>query len=95
MIVRSMRMQECWCSNCTAGQMDKIYDIIFSEKISERALIGRKITCHRCGFDNVIDDVIDIIPSTFLVSSNKEASKYKSNEELLNWLNNDNHEQKI
>jgi len=67
--------------------MEKIYDIIFSEKIHESLLVGRKITCDACGFENVVEDFIDIIPLSFLVSSRKDASKHKSNEELSNWLN--------
>ena len=87
MIVRITRMQECWCPNCAAGQMEKLHDIIFRERIPESQLIGRTIKCDRCGADNVIEDVVDIIPTSFLISSKNEMSKVKSNQELFNWLN--------
>jgi len=87
MILRSMIIQECWCKNCSAGQMDKIHDILLREKVLESALIGRKIVCDKCGFENEIEDIIGIIPTSFLVSSKNETSKIKSNDEIMNWLN--------
>jgi len=87
MIVRSTRIQECWCPNCLSGQMEKIYEITFAEGVDEKSLIGRKVKCERCGFENIIEDVVDVIPLSFLVSSRSELSKAKSNEDLFNWLN--------
>jgi len=87
MILRSMTIQECWCPNCGRGQMDYIQDILFKEGISENKLIGRKLICERCGAENEIEDVLLIIPTSFLVSSSNDLTKIKSNEDIFNWLN--------
>lgn len=79
-------MHECWCSHCGAGQMDVIHDIFFNDRISDRELIGKEIKCSHCGKTNVIEDVINIIPSTFLISSDQEYSKVKANEDLAKWM---------
>lgn len=82
-----MKVQECWCGNCSAGQMEQIHDIMFSEKKGISEMIGRKIICTKCGYENVIEDVLSIIPNGFLVASQNDMSKIKSNQELSNWLN--------
>jgi len=87
MILRSTTIQECWCPKCSAGQMEKIHDIIFHEGIPPTRLIGRKIICDKCGFENKIEDVISVVPTSFLVSSINERSKHKTNDELMKWLN--------
>lgn len=86
MILREMSIQECWCENCSAGQMGQIHDILMKEKASLKELIGRKIVCQSCETENEIEDVLHIIPTAYLVTTDKMVNKYKSNEELANWL---------
>ena len=86
MILRETRIQECWCSNCSAGQMEQIYDLQFKEKIPPPDLIGKKIVCVNCGHENVIEDYLSIIPTAYMVASHNDISKVKSNRELKNWL---------
>lgn len=87
MILRETRIQECWCGKCAAGQMEQIHDLQFKQKIAPPDLIGRKIVCSNCGHENVIEDFLSIIPTAFLVASQNDISKVKSNQELQNWFN--------
>jgi hypothetical protein len=87
MIIREMKVQECWCGHCSAGQMEQIHEILFREKIGPAQLIDREITCVKCGNINKVDDFLSIIPTAYLVSAQSEVSKVKSNQELSNWLN--------
>lgn len=85
MHIRQTTIHEAWCSNCSAGQMEQIHDMLFKEKKQLSDLIGTTITC-KCGHENVIDDVLIVIPTHFMVASSKDANKVKSNEELSKWL---------
>lgn len=67
--------------------MEQIHQIMFEEKTPPAQLVGRKLTCPNCGQENEIEDALDILPTTYLVSSANSRSKAKSNEELKNWLN--------
>lgn len=89
MILREMSVQECWCASCHAGQMGQIHDIMMKEKVTTKDLVGRKIICEKCGTENEIEDVIHIIPTAYLVTSNNMINKAKSNDELHNWLKSD------
>lgn len=86
MIIKEMTITECWCSKCSAGQVGKLHDIIMSENISMQNLIGRAIVCDNCGHRNVIEDVLMVIPTSFLISTSKEINKAKANDELKKWL---------
>jgi hypothetical protein len=86
MIIREVKIQEAWCAKCAAGQMSAIHDIMMTEKIGLDKLIGRTIVCS-CGHENEVEDVLSIMPTSFLVASQSDVSKVKSNEELNKWLN--------
>lgn len=94
MIIRETHISECWCPQCASGQMAQIHDILMKEKTSVSKLMRRKITCENCGVENEITDVLELIPTSYLVSSVNEISKVKSNNELMNWLNSDEGKQK-
>jgi hypothetical protein len=87
MIIRSTTVHECWCPKCGTGQMDQIHDILFKERVQLTEMIGRQFTCGKCGQENELDDVLIVIPTHFMVASQKDTAKVKSNEELQNWLN--------
>jgi len=88
MILRETKISECWCEKCHKGQMPAIHQILFDEKEKNlESLVGRKIKCNNCGFENTIEDILIVIPVEFLVSSQYEASKGKSNSDLNEWLN--------
>ena len=87
MLIRETKIQECWCGNCAAGQMEQINQILFTEKINLVKIIGRKITCAKCGHENEVEDILILIPTSFLVASQNDINKVKSNQELQNWLN--------
>jgi hypothetical protein len=86
MILRETRIHECWCSNCAAGQMEQIHDLMFKERIAPANLAGWKLFCHKCGHENTIEDFLSVIPTSFLVASQSDINKVKSNEELKKWL---------
>ena len=87
MLIRSTTIHECWCPKCGTGQMEQIHDILFKEKVELANMVGRKFTCKKCGDENVLDDVLIVIPTQFMVASHNDSNKAKSNEELKNWLN--------
>lgn len=86
MILRTMTISECWCGKCHGGLMGQIHDIMMQEKLSMKDMIGRHVICKHCDNEDIIDDVLELIPTTYLVASKSEISKTKSNEELKNWL---------
>lgn len=86
MLLRTVNISECWCPNCGAGQMEQIWQLTFAEKISQAALVGKKFICEKCKQENTIEDVVSIIPTSFLVSAKNEMDKIKSNQEIINWL---------
>jgi len=49
-------------------------------------MIGKSITCSKCGSENDVDDVLIVIPTHFMVASHNDANKAKSNDELNKWL---------
>jgi hypothetical protein len=69
--------------------MEHIHEILFKERVQLTEMIGRKFTCAKCGQENELDDVLIVIPTHFMVASQKDTAKVKSNEELQNWLNNE------
>ena len=87
MILKEMIIHECWCEHCSEGQMRQIHDILFKEQILMQDLIDRKITCEKCGQENIITDVLSVVPTSFMVSSRSELSKAKANDDLNKWLN--------
>lgn len=86
MILRTMTISECWCANCHKGLMGQIHDQMMEKKLQPKDLIGMHIICKHCDNEDLIDDVLELIPTTYLVASKSEISKTKSNEELKNWL---------
>ena len=66
--------------------MDQIHDILFKEKRPLTDMIGKSITCSKCGSENDVDDVLIVIPTHFMVASHNDANKAKSNDELNKWL---------
>ena len=66
--------------------MDQIHDILFKEKQPLTDMIGKSITCSKCGSENTVDDVLIVIPTHFMVASHNDGNKAKSNDELNKWL---------
>ena len=66
--------------------MDQIHDILFKDKKQLTEMIGKTITCSKCGSENAVDDVLIVIPTHFMVASHNDANKAKSNDELNKWL---------
>ena len=81
-----MHIAECWCSNCSIGQMEIINKIIFENHMTYKQMVGQEITCDKCGHKNIIEDLLSMIPTSYLVASKNKTSLKKSNEDLLNWL---------
>jgi hypothetical protein len=69
--------------------MDQIHDILFKAKQPLTDMIGKTITCSKCGSENPVDDVLIVIPTHFMVASHNDSNKAKSNDELNKWLNNE------
>ena len=86
MIIRQTTIHECWCPKCSTGQMEQIHDTLFKDKVQLTEMIGKTITCAKCGSENQVDDVLIVIPTHFMVASHKDANKAKSNDELSKWL---------
>lgn len=86
MIIRQTTIHECWCPQCSAGQMERIHDILFKEKMPLTEMVGKTITCAKCGSENPVEDVLIVIPTHFMVASQSDANKAKSNDELNKWL---------
>lgn len=66
--------------------MEQILKRSFAEKKFPHQYIGEKFTCEHCGVENTVEDFISVIPGMFYVSSSKEASKHKSNQELNKFI---------
>lgn len=86
MLIRETTTYECWCNHCSTGQMSQIHDILLEERVDTNQLIGRIITCRECGKENEIEDVLVVVPTSFIVCSKTNISKAKSNEEMMKWL---------
>lgn len=86
MIIRETKIMECWCPHCHNGQMEQILQKSFSEKKAPQQYVGEKFICKHCGEENVLEDYVSFIPGEFYVSSANQASKWKSNQELKNFL---------
>lgn len=82
MIIRETKITECWCNQCGCGQMQQIFQKSFDEKKHLSEYVGEKFICAECGFENKIEDFISIIPHEFLIMSQNDASKIKSNDDL-------------
>lgn len=82
MLIKNMNVTECWCPECGHGQMEQIMDITFKEKIQLVKMIGRTVKCKECGNEEIIDDVINLIPQTFLVQSSNDLMNYKKDESV-------------
>ncbi len=87
MILRVTTVMECWCPKCSSGQMAQILDKSFNGAIPPKALVGKTLVCSNCKAENKIEDVLWLIPESFMVSSSRDNSEPKSNSELANWLN--------
>lgn len=87
MILRETIMYECWCTECQHGQMEQIHDIMMSEKIPTQDMVGRVIVCRNCGSENVLEDVMVVIPAAYMVSSKPDLSKAKTNDDMWKWMN--------
>lgn len=85
MKLRSTQIDECWCSNCNSGMMEKILDISFERKKHYTSLIGEKITCPKCGYDNILEDVLIVKPQMYFLLSAKDGVA-KTNDELAQFL---------
>ena len=59
---------------------------MMQKKLSGKDLIGMHIVCKYCDTEDLIDDVLELIPTEYLVASKSELSKPKSNQELKDWL---------
>lgn len=66
--------------------MGQIHDLVFAEKKQLAEFVGRKITCKECGQENEIEDVLQLIPTEYLVTTANNINKAKSNQEMSNWL---------
>lgn len=87
MILRETRVSECWCPKCSTGQIGQIHDMLMNNSAKVTDLIGKEIKCNQCGTINILEDVLELVPTSFFVASAKDFSKVKSNTELNNWLN--------
>lgn len=85
MVLRQLNINECWCLQCTEGQMNEISDIITKEEIALKDLQGRSIRCKRCGYINTITSVIQMVVLSYGVTNQDGLTKV--NEDLKNWLN--------
>lgn len=86
MIVKETTIMECWCTTCGQGQVAKLHDLMRGENKTMGDLSGRGIVCDHCGSTNIIEDILHVIPTAFIVSSQSDKSKVKANYDLLNWL---------
>lgn len=89
MIIRETRVQECWCPICGSGQMADIHSLCMESKdLSLHKLHGKEIVCKNCGAKNIVEEILVVIPASFLVSAKSDFSKAKSNDDINKWLNN-------
>lgn len=86
MIIRETKIQECWCDNCSSGQMGKIHDLFMLNKDLSLNPVGIKIKCDSCGVENTVEDILIVMPTSYIIHSEKDCSKQKSNQELKKWL---------
>lgn len=85
MIIRECRIIECFCE-CGSGQVQDLLQHVFEKKISINEMIDKIFVCKKCGKENVIEDIIELIPLEFIVSSSKDVGKMKVNSELKKYL---------
>lgn len=88
MIIKETRILECWCP-CGAGQVAQLLQKSFEEKTNLAEFIGRKFICPNCKEENTIEDVLQMIPESFLVTSQLDVATYKAhkqNNDLKNFL---------
>lgn len=86
MIIRETRIVECWCPNCSHGQMKQIFQKSFDEKRHLAEYVGEKFSCENCGAENVIEDFLSLMPNEFFVMSANNTSKVKSNDDLKRFI---------
>jgi hypothetical protein len=82
MIIRETIIYECWCAHCHKGQMNDLFQRSFEEGKHLSVYVGETVKCEKCGKDNVIEDFLSVVPHSFMIMSNHEISKAKSNDDL-------------
>jgi hypothetical protein len=85
MVIRETIITECWCSHCGSGMTSIVNDASFMKGIQLKEMIGNGVVCNNCQKENIIEDIIIMIPTEFIVSGLKE-NKSKTNKDLNNWL---------
>jgi len=73
-------------SHCGVGQVAKILQKSFENEEPLQDYIGQNFTCQNCKTENIVEDILSLIPESFLISSHNDISKFKSNQELKKWL---------
>lgn len=81
-----MTVLECWCPKCGEGQMEKILDESFEKKIALDDWIETEVECNKCGEKNKVDDIIELIPTSFNITSRKNIDNYKKDSSMKNHL---------
>lgn len=85
MIIRETRIIECYCE-CGTGQVQELLQHTFDEKILLNEMIGKNFKCKNCGKENLIEDIVQLIPLEFMVSNMESYNKIKNNSDLKKYL---------
>jgi hypothetical protein len=72
MVIRETIITECWCSHCGSGMTSIVNDASFMKGIQLKEMIGNGVVCNNCQKENIIEDIIIMIPTEFIVSGLKE-----------------------
>jgi hypothetical protein len=86
-IIKRMTIMECWCPNCGTGQMESIMADSFKNKKPVESYIDTEIECKNCKEKLQIDDVVNLIPESFLLASVKDINNYKKDNSVGDFLN--------
>jgi hypothetical protein len=89
MIIRETIIYECWCEHCHKGQMQQLLQKTFEEKKHLSTYVGQTFKCELCGEDNTVEDFLSLVPHSFMVMSQYDMSKGKSNQDLGKFLTTD------